>query len=89
MRLAPRSSCWQRLFTSRAAVDTNLDEVLSLLHRRRALAVASEAQASTLIVYVFRNTDPESINNLFFFLANGVKEDDGARYPSLPKNCTD
>ena len=36
-------------------------------------------EKSTLIVYLFRNSDPEAINNLVFFIEHGIVSDDGAR----------
>lgn len=33
-----------------------------------------------LVVYVFSNTDPEYINNLRFFLREGVNQNDGCEY---------
>ena len=39
-----------------------------------------EQWPETLVVYIFSNTDPESFNNLKFFLKWGVREGDGAYY---------
>lgn len=36
--------------------------------------------ASTLVVYSYRNTDPEALSNLQFFLSNVLKPQDAARY---------
>ena len=36
--------------------------------------------ASTLVVYSYRNTDPEAVSNLQFFLKNVLRPDDAARY---------
>lgn len=35
---------------------------------------------STLVVYSYRNTDPEAVSNLQFFLKNVIKPQDTARY---------
>lgn len=35
--------------------------------------------AETLIIYIFRNTDPEALNNLIFFLQHGIAKDDEIR----------
>ena len=36
--------------------------------------------ASTLVVYSYRNTDPEAVSNLQFFLRTVIKPEDSARY---------
>ncbi len=36
--------------------------------------------ATTLVVYSYRNTDPEAVSNLQFFLKNVIKSEDSARY---------
>ncbi len=36
--------------------------------------------ASTLVVYSYRNTDPEAVSNLQFFLKTVIKPEDAARY---------
>jgi hypothetical protein len=39
-----------------------------------------ESWHDTLVVYIFSNTDPESFNNLKYFLRWGLRENDGAYY---------
>lgn len=46
----------------------------------RSSKEASSAVPETLVIYAFRNTDPEALNNLDFFLRHGIAENDGARY---------
>ncbi|KAK9803174.1 hypothetical protein WJX72_009038 [[Myrmecia] bisecta] len=45
-----------------------------------ALQDHSTSGLKTLVVYVFRNTDPEAVSNLNYFLQNGVAAHDGAQY---------
>jgi hypothetical protein len=59
-------------------------------------------KTDTLVVYIFSDTDPEYINNLYFFARFGMSEEDGCDYviviqddeekatpplPTLPKNA--
>jgi hypothetical protein len=37
-------------------------------------------RARTLVLYIFSNTDKEYINNLRFFISNGIREGDGCDY---------
>ncbi|KAK9816513.1 hypothetical protein WJX72_001363 [[Myrmecia] bisecta] len=39
-----------------------------------------QAAASTLIIYVYSNSDPEYSRNLHFFIKNGMRDGDGCEY---------
>ena len=43
-------------------------------------SLESRPAASTLVVYSYRNTDPEAVSNLQFFLNNVLKPEDASRY---------
>jgi hypothetical protein len=39
-----------------------------------------KGQLKTLVLYIFSNTDPEYIDNLRFYVRNGIQEDDGCHH---------
>jgi hypothetical protein len=45
-----------------------------------AAAAPEPQEPHTLVLYVFSNTDKEYINNLLFFINNGIREGDGCQY---------
>jgi hypothetical protein len=45
-----------------------------------AAAAPKPQEPHTLVLYVFSNTDKEYINNLLFFINNGIREGDGCQY---------
>lgn len=47
---------------------------------QRFTAVQGQQRKGVLVVYIFSNTDPENLNNLKFFLGEGVNEGDGCEY---------
>ena len=52
-------------------------------HAADSNAPSDISQLATLVVYSYRNTDPEAVSNLQFFLKNVITPYDGARYVIL------
>lgn len=48
--------------------------------QRRVRAAGQAKQTDVLVLYIFSNTDPQYINNLNFFLREGVHPGDGCEY---------
>ncbi len=50
------------------------------LYPSGSILSSPQLAASTLVVYSYRNTDPEAVSNLQFFLKTVIKPEDAARY---------
>lgn len=50
------------------------------LHPGSSLTSLPQLSAKTLVVYSYRNIDPEAVSNLQFFLRTVIKPEDSARY---------